>query len=120
MRIQRQCEAFAYRIAAQWPGEPPSSAPFPSEEEFERVRQRDYPRGYGPPLQGEDDPHYMDPEGASLDDSDPERFLSDPGFSEGRPSVAPHYDDYDQNYNDWEYEMSRLSKAASRRHPYRV
>lgn len=63
---------------------------FASEEDFERHRKQYYPRGSGPPLKGEDDPHYLDPDGASLDDHDPDKFLSDPGF--GEHEVDTHFD----------------------------
>ncbi len=48
-----------------------------AEEAWENSRKRNYPRGYGPPLEGEDDPAYMDPNGASLEGIDPDRYLQE-------------------------------------------
>ena len=48
-----------------------------AEEAWENSRKRNYPRGYGPPLEGEDEPSYMDPEGASLETIDPDRYLQE-------------------------------------------
>lgn len=57
-----------------------------AEEEFERKRKRDYPRGYGPPDNDENGP---DPDMESLEESDdPERFLH-PGDFESSPSAEP-------------------------------
>lgn len=58
-------------------------------EDLERDRKRNYPRGQGPAYSGEDGPEHDDPNGFSLDQHDPDRFLSDPGFSE---APAPHPD----------------------------
>jgi len=50
-----------------------------AEEEFERKRKRDYPRGYGPPDTDENGP---DPDLESLEESDdPERFLHPDDFT---------------------------------------
>lgn len=57
-----------------------------AEEEFERKRKRDYPRGYGPPDNDENGP---DPDLESLEESDdPERFLH-PGDFTSSPSAEP-------------------------------
>ena len=57
-----------------------------AEEEFERKRKRDYPRGYGPPDTDENGP---DPDLESLEESDdPERFLHPDDFTYS-PSAEP-------------------------------
>ena len=57
-----------------------------AEEEFERKRKRDYPRGYGPPDNDENGP---DPDMESLEESDdPERFLHPDDFTSS-PSAEP-------------------------------
>lgn len=57
-----------------------------AEEEFERKRKRDYPRGYGPPDTDENGP---DPDLESLEESDdPERFLHPDDFTSS-PSAEP-------------------------------
>lgn len=60
------------------------------QEDWDRERRQNYPRGEGPPYRGENGPEYDDPEGLSLDQHDPSRFLSDPGFSE--PEFDSHPD----------------------------
>lgn len=48
-----------------------------AEEQWEEDRRRNYPRGYGPAWgdEVEDDPAYIDPDLASLEHVDPDRFL---------------------------------------------
>lgn len=57
-----------------------------AEEEFERRRKQDYPRGYGPPYDGEGD---LDPDLENLEETeDPERFLHPDDFTHS-PSAEP-------------------------------
>ena len=64
----------------------PSASDF-AEEDFEDWRKQNFPRGYGPPWDGENDPD--DPDLESLEETDdPERFLH-PGDFESSPSAEP-------------------------------
>lgn len=95
-----QAEQWPDRCAANRHPMHPEETPDPSDfaaEDFDRQRRQRYPRGEGPPLQGEDDPHDLDPEGASLDDHDPDLYLPDPGFVEEEVDDWPdpdHMRDY--------------------------
>lgn len=64
----------------------PSASDF-AEEDFEDWRKQNFPRGYGPPWDGENDPD--DPDLESLEESDdPERFLHPDDFTSS-PSAEP-------------------------------
>ena len=64
----------------------PSASDF-AEEDFEDWRKQNFPRGYGPPWDGENDPD--DPDLESLEETDdPERFLHPDDF-EHSPSAEP-------------------------------
>lgn len=98
MKILSQSEQWPERCASSdddhWDRPTASEA---AAEDWERERQRKYPRGSGPPLHGEDDPHDLDPYGAALDDADPDLYLSDPGFVEEEVDLHPdpdHMRDY--------------------------
>lgn len=95
----------------------------------EKQRKRDYPRGQGPTyneLAGEDSsgPELDDPEGFSLDQHDPGRYLDAPGFGEdeiddwpdpdhGREDLQhfgawpPDATDRDEAEHDWGYDKRR-------------
>ena len=64
----------------------PSASDF-AEEDFEDWRKQNFPRGYGPPWDGENDPD--DPDLESLEETDdPERFLHPDDF-EHAPEAEP-------------------------------
>lgn len=137
--IQRQSTSFAYRTAGGWEDEEwrgaidhdyddgrPSRADLAAEQaedDFWEEKERDYPRGYGPPQTGDEDHDYpgwlyVDDEAPEedevtdldldeVDDFDPyEDEIGDGPLPFDTPIYNPGggYDDYDKGLSDFEAE----------------